>query len=283
MTQTATATADDTSTTTTAPDTTGTTGADDAKGSNGQAADQKGTSTDGKGSGATQTVEDTFFDPKSIEGKPELQAAYKQMQAAFTKKMQHIAKGREKITAYESFEADPIGTMQAMAKRMGYNLTPAQAAAQVAAATGTGEPEEFKSWGEVRDWIKRDLMGEIKQQLAPVFEGVQKVTATNIEKQLNEIDPNWRMYEDEMKSTLQAHPTMVKDVAQLYRLSVPEEVLQSRATQAALKKLEEKGKAAQVHGSTTAPKTQPALKKAASFDEAVEIAREQGKKAGWYK
>lgn len=280
MTQTATATADDTGTTAAAPET-GATGAGDAGSAAGQAATgQKGTTPD---KGATQTAaEDVFFDPKSIEDKPELQAAYKQMQAAFTKKTQGIARSREKIAAYESFERDPIGTMQAMAQRMGYNLTPAQAA-QAAAAATNGEPEEFKSWGEVKDWIKKDLMGEIKQSLAPVFEGVQKVTASNIEKQLTELDPNWRMYEDDMKATLNEHPSLVKDVAKLYRLSVPEEVLSSRATQAALRKLEEKGKAATVHGSTTATKTQPALKKASSFDEAVAIAREQGKTEGWYK
>ena len=38
--------------------------------------------------GTRQAAEDTFFDPRDIEGKPELQAAYKQMQRDYSKKME---------------------------------------------------------------------------------------------------------------------------------------------------------------------------------------------------
>ena len=118
-------------------------------------------------------------------------------------------------------------------------------------------------------------MGKVNENLKPVFDGVQKVTASNIEKQLDDIDPAWRMYEDDMKATIQAHPSLVHDVGKLYRISVPEEVLSSRAVQTALKKLEQKGQAATVHGSSTATRTQPAAKKATSFQEAVQQARDQ--------
>jgi len=281
MSKDATATIDDS--TATLPVETDTTGSGTGTNTRGAAAGQDDASHAGDKTQATTTgqAEDVFIDPKDLP--EELQPHFKKMQAAFTKKMQGISRDRDKITAYESFERDPIGSMQAMALRMGYQLTPAQAAAAVASATGNEEPQEFKSWGEVREWVKKDIMAELKQSLAPVFEGVQKVTASNIEKQLNDIDANWRMYEDDMKDTLRTHPTLVNDVSKLYRLSVPEEVLSSRAVQSALKKVEEKGKSASMHGSTTVPKTQPAMKKATSFDEAVSIARDTGKKEGWYK
>ena len=70
-------------------------------------------------------------------------------------------------------------------------------------------------------------MEKVQQNLAPVFQGVQKVTAHNIEKELDAVDANWRMYEDEMKTSLRDHPSLVNDVSKLYRLSVPEEVLNS--------------------------------------------------------
>lgn len=133
------------------------------------------------------------------------------------------------------------------------------------------------------DKLGEQIMGRVQQSMAPMFQGIQKVTAHNIEKELDAVDANWRMYEDEMKTALRDHPSLVNDVSKLYRLSVPEEVLNSRAVQAALKKLEDKGKAASVHGGGTTVKTQPITKPASSFEEAVEQAREKGKKAGWYK
>ena len=54
--------------------------------------------------------EPTFFDPNSIP--EELKPAYKQMQAAFTKKMQGISGDKQKIEAYNAFMSDPIGQMQ---------------------------------------------------------------------------------------------------------------------------------------------------------------------------
>src|SRR5688572_9913001 len=73
----------------------------------------------GKSVDSTQTsvmapvAEDSFFDPKSIEGKPELQAAYKQMQSAWTKKMQSVSSNKHKLEAYDRFEKDPVGTLRA--------------------------------------------------------------------------------------------------------------------------------------------------------------------------
>ena len=246
---------------------------------------QAGASAEGN-SATTATkaaAEDVFFDPKDLPA--ELQPQWKRMQASFTKKMQSISQHRGKIDAYDAFERDPVGTMQQMAGRMGFQLTRAEAAAAAKAAQDGGSSGDWQpqSWQEVIDKIGGQIMEKVQQNLAPVFQGVQKVTAHNIEKELDAVDANWRMYEDEMKTSLRDHPSLVNDVSKLYRLSVPEEVLNSRAVQSALKKLEDKGKAASVHGGSTTQRTQPAIKPASSFEEAVEQARAKGKKDGWYK
>ena len=248
-----------------------TTTAASATATQGQATSQDGTSQSDKATTAP-AQEDTFFDPKEVPD--ELKPAYKQMQAAFTKKMQVISKDRDAISAYRNFEKDPIGNMQAMAQRMGYTLTRAEAAAQLS-TQGAAPAQEFQpqSWDEVANWMKAQIMPHIQQQFQPLVDNVQKVTAHNIEQQLDTIDPNWRMYEDDMKANIQEHPSLVKDIGKLYRLSVPEEVLNSRATQAALRKLESKGQAASVHGRSSAAKALPTAKKATSFQEAVELAK----------
>ena len=257
------------STATVTPD--GTTTELSASTTTGQATSQDGTTPAAKTAPSTGTAatEETFFDPNSIPD--ELKPAYKSMQAAFTKKMQGISKDRQKIDAYTAFERDPIGNMQAMAQKMGYTLTRAEAAAAVQ-AQGTAQDFNPQSWSEVAEWMQKQIMPKIQQQFAPFVEKVQAQTSQNIERQLDSIDENWRMYEDDMKETLKQHPTLVSDVAKLYRLSVPEEILNSRATQAALRKLESKSQAASVHGTSTS-KTQAAPKKATSFQDAVELAR----------
>lgn len=256
----------------------GTTGAAPTS-AEGQAAQDgnKGTSA---ATAPTTPEEDTFFDPKSVP--PELMPAYKQMQKAFSKKTQTIAQQRQKLEAYDAFMTDPVTNLKSLAGQYGLQITQAQAqaAVQQAAQEGNWEPQ---SWDEVFSKVEEKLMAKLQGQLKPVFDNVQQQTAANIEKQLDAIDGNWKLYEDDMMATLKAHPSLVGDVGKLYRLSVPEDVLTSRAVQAALKKLEDKTKGAQIHGSNGNVKTASVPKKAASFQEAVEQAREAGKKDGWYK
>ena len=86
--------------------------------SDGQSA--AGTSPDGQATAPDSgTTEETFFDPKSIEGKPELQAAFKQMQGVFTKKMQGISDVRKKAEAFEAFQQNPMQALERMARQMG--------------------------------------------------------------------------------------------------------------------------------------------------------------------
>lgn len=232
--------------------------------------------TTGKDSGTQTPSEETFFDPKDLN--PELMPAYKQMQKAFSKKMEGIAQNRTKIEAYDAFSRDPLGQIQQMAARMGFKLSRAEAA-EVAADAG-GKPAarenwEPSTWQEVVDKISTAAEERLLRQLGPVIGEVQNLRKGNIEKLLDDNCPDWRTYEDEMKANIAAHPSLVNDPVKLYRLSVPPEVLESRATQAALKKLETKVKGAQVGGtsSTTKHQAQTLGDKPLTFDEAVKAAK----------
>lgn len=225
--------------------------------------------------GTAQTAEETFFDPKSVP--PELMPAYKEMQKAFSKKTELLSKNRQKIEAYDAFSKDPVGQIQQMAQRLGYRLTRAEAAAAAAEASGTAPQGEWepKTWNEVTDRIGQAVQSKLLEQLAPVITQVQEMRKSNIEKMLDDSAPDWRQYEDEMRSNLQAHPSLVNDPVKLYRLSVPPEVFESRAAQAALKKLESKVKGAQVGGTSTTTKHQAAGigDKPLTFNEAVAAAK----------
>ena len=104
--------------------------ADDVEGQSNEAGEQ--TTPD---EGSDSAAEDAFFDPKSIQDRPELVAAYKQMQAAYTKKMQAISEDRNKIEAYDAFQQNPVESIQRIAAQYGYHLSPVQAQ-QIAAQQG---------------------------------------------------------------------------------------------------------------------------------------------------
>ena len=223
-------------------------------------------------------VEDTFFDPKTLT--PELMPAYKQMQAAYTRKTQEIAKNRTKVEAYDAFMSDPIGQIQQLAQQYGLSVTRGQAA-QMMQGQQTPQPDqaptnwEPQTWEDVMARAEERVMGKVMQQFTPVMTQVQQIRAKGIETQLNEIDPNWRVYEDDMRQTMAQHPTLVNDVGKLYRLSVPEDVQNSRAVQTALKKLESKTQAATMASKGSSPRTAPVIPKASTFEEAVQIAKQQ--------
>jgi len=236
-----------------------------------------GQTTAPSGTGQTQT-EDSFFDPKDLS--PELMPAYKQMQRAFGKKMEEIKAHRQKIDAYDAFSKDPVTQLQQMASQMGYRLTRAEAQAVADQQGGENTPWEPQTWEEVMARAKQEVLKE----LSPVFSELQTVKKQNIEKMLDDSCPDWRQYEDEMTALLQEHPTLAKDPAKLYALAVPHEILETRATQAALKKLQQKVDSSKV-GSTSTTKTQAPAEpdKPLSFNDAVNFARarlaEQGLKA----
>ena len=221
--------------------------------------------------------EPSFFDLNLLtpEQREALTPAYKQMQGAFTRKTQEIAAHRQKITEYDQFMADPVGNMQRMALQMGYSLTRAQAQ-DALNQQGQGQPEadwQPSTWGEVLLKAKEEARREIMEELKPVLGNVQAMRAESIEKQLDSIDSNWRVYEDEMRKNLQLAPALVNDPVKLYKFSVPDEVLEARATQKALARFETKSKAAAVAGKTETSRGIPADEKVIDFDSAVAAAR----------
>jgi len=206
---------------------------------------------------------DTVFDPAEFDRltgelpdnlKAQAAALRKSLQGSYTKKTQEIAKHRQKIEAYDAFYNNPIPQIQQMAQQLGYKLTRAEAQV-VAEQTGQATNWEPQSWEEVLNRSKELAMSEIMAKFEPVLSEMQASRKSAIERQLSEIDPSWSQYEDQMVANLTAHPTLAKDPAMLYRLSVPPEVFESRATQRALAKLEAKGQLSKLSGSSTTNKT----------------------------
>jgi len=225
--------------------------------------------------GGPDQSEDTFFDPRDVQDDPKLQAAYKQMQKSYTQKMQGISDQRQKIDAYDAFYQNPIEQIQRIAQQYGYNLTPGQAAAVQQNQQQSQEEWQPQNWNEVMERATQIAETNIMQKMNPVFNQVQTMQKNSIETQLSEIDPTWHQYEDHMKANLAKHPTLSSDPSMLYRLSVPSEVLESRATQAALRKMESRQQSAQVSGKSTTSKvpTGGLPDKPVSFAEAVDAAK----------
>lgn len=220
------------------------------------------------------------FDISSLseEGRAAYEALNKQFKSAYTKKLEAVKKDREKIDAYNNFMSNPEQSLKTAAQQYGYKMVPMNQPAQ-AQANGADEYEGWQpnTWGEVENKFfpkfEQKIMQKIMGQLSPVFENLQNITSSNIERQLNDIDPDWKLYEDEMTTNLKMHPTLARDVGKLYRLSVPEDVLKNKYTQAALKKFEEKAKSAKVSSKSSVSASAAPINKKLSFTEAVEEAK----------
>lgn len=231
----------------------------------------------GQAQSTQATAEPSFFDPNQVP--PELLPAYKQMQAAFTTKTQDIARHRQKIEAYDAFMRDPVGQLQNLAAQYGLHLTRAQAAQQLQ-QTQAQAPQKWEpqTWDEVMPRSEADrLLAEAEERvlhrLAPYLGQVQQMQAGAIEQQLASIDPNWREYEGAMRHLLQTHPTLVNDVGMLYRMAVPPQVLEAKAIQQALKRVEGKAQHQNVTQTGSAPRSKPAPAKISSWDDAVQEAK----------
>lgn len=224
---------------------------------------------------AAATAEETFFDPTTLS--PDLVPAYKQMQKAFTKKMQEFSEGKQKAAYYDQFRKDPIGEIQKMAAQMGYRLTRAEAAGAANAATGTGNaPWQPNTWEEVISRAKQEAKQELMREIDPMIGEMKNLKRENTEKLLDDSCPDWRLYEEEMVSNLRAHPSLANDPVKLYRMSLPPEVLESRATQAALRKMQGQVSANRMGGTSTTKQPPAAIPDGPiTFNQAVEFARKK--------
>lgn len=207
---------------------------------------------------------ETFYDPKSIEGKPELQLLAKQLQGDYTKKLMAFSEGRDKVDAYDAFMANPQATLRQLATQYGLNLI-------------EGTPEEFKpqTWDEVKDHLLDEARKEISREFAPLSNEVRDLKRQNVETQLDRDHPDWRTYEDKMKENLTRHPTLVNDTDALYAMSVPSELLEQRSMSAALKKVKGSADNASSDNRTTSIPTSDKPKGIKTFDDAVAFAKKK--------
>jgi hypothetical protein len=212
----------------------------------------------------------------------------REMQAAFTKKTQAIAKERNKIEAYNAFEANPIDTLSRVAQNLGYQLTRADQGQQMQQqkpgqqyGQQLGPDWQPDSWDQVMELAEsraeQRILQKLQPVLAPLMQNVEKIRSDTIESQLEKIDPNWKIYEDEIKESLKMAPNLIQTpqgIAKLYRMSVPEDVLTSRATQTALHKFAASAKSAAVGSKSQTTKT-TVESKVESFNDAVQAAKRQ--------
>jgi hypothetical protein len=222
-----------------------------------------------------------FYDPKDVP--VELQDSYKRMQGSYTKKMQEISsfakEHRQKVEAYDNFMRDPVGTMQQLAAQQGYRLTKAEAAAAAAQAATEFQP---KTWDDVISRAKSEAKQELLAELQPFMSEIRNTKRSQIETALDSEYPEWRAHEEDMVKLINQHPTLASDPAMLVRLAIPKEVMESKATQAALEKLRKKTEANKAtSGSTTtkmATDTKPGVFK--DINEAVAFAKERLRREG---
>lgn len=214
--------------------------------------------------GPVTTAEESFFDPKEIMGTP-LEAAYKQMQGAFTKRMHAATANQHKIDAYDAFESNPAGTLQQLAQQYGYHLIQPGQDQQ----DGEWQPN---TWDEVMDRARKEVMKEIQ----PLIKEVQGVKQSNMESYMDNNFPDWRTYEDNMLQLLKEHPTLSKSPDMLYDMALPPEVKRLRAIKEAQKKIQGQTEAAAISGkSTTTKQVNETPNGIRSLDEAVDFARQQ--------
>ena len=221
------------------------------------------------GTGTQQQQEQVFFDVNDLP--QELLPAYKNMQAAFSRKTQEISADRHKVEAYNNFEANPLGTLQTLAQQYGYQLIQPNPNATQAEANQSFEPQ---TWDDVLTAAEKQAEEKILKKLEPLIGKVQELQQSNTESFLDNNFPDWRQYEDRMLQLMKAHPTLASDPGTLYKMALPEEVVKARATKSALNRLNANTQNATVSGQSTTTKqasNQPAGP--LSFNQAVEVAK----------
>lgn len=220
--------------------------------------------------------DETFFDPKSIEHSPELTQAYKQMQGNFSKHMTTVRGQQNKIDLYDQAMADPMATVRQLAAQHGMTVVNGQPQPEANAQDWTPN-----TWGDVVDHVREQVTQELTQQYQPLVNQVKDLKQQNVSQYLDSNFPDWKSYETEMIQSLSTHPSLSQDPDLLYRMSIPPEVLESRATARALEKLKGGTDASVVPGAkraTLSTSTKPSGPM--SFDESVAYARSQLKAQG---
>jgi hypothetical protein len=245
--------------------------------------------------GSDGTPAEEVFDPQAYQERlnalpPEAREAVlslaRSYQADYTRKMQEISGMRTDVQQnqhaaqlMQALQANPQGTIQMLAQQYGVNMgAPADGN-----GAGQSDPADWqpKNWQDARQTIAQEAVNQVLQQLQPVIQQTQEAKQSTIEAQLNDIDPAWKRYEPQMIRTLQMHPTLSSNPEMLYRMSVPAEVLESRATQRALKLLQSKtssGRVSNPTGNVRKPTTElaPAATIQAAYEQAKQAVNPDG-------
>lgn len=245
-----------------------------ASATDGQANGQSGAPVQTTGSGTEQSGE-SFFDYESIRGKPELEGIYKEMQRGLTAKSEVYKAGADKIRQYDQIMSDPMTAVRQYAQQNGYQMVQGQPQ-----AADDGKPRTYNSWEEVEAAADERADKRFQEKFGPMFSEMQNMKQQNVEQSLDNSHPDWRTYEDQMMAKLQAHPSLVNDPDMLYRMSVPQSVLDARANKAALARIQGTTESGKVQGQSTTTQQATAPVAATSFDDAVKIAKASLKSRG---
>ena len=219
--------------------------------------------------GSTKNDVEQFMDPKDLPD--DLKPHFKRMQSSFTKKMQSAKELKDKAKLVDAYNADPLGFTRQLAAQHGLNIN-----SQAPQGNTEGEQTEFKpsNWNEVFKEFEGRMSAYLGNHFEPVLNEVKQVKQKQIENILDEEAPEWREYEDDMIGLLQTHPTLAKDTEKLIRLAIPKEVIEGRAMQKALSRIDKKGQAAKVsRGSSTTKQVAPSKSGILSFADAIKAAK----------
>jgi hypothetical protein len=213
------------------------------------------------------------------EVKKQVDALKKNLTSDYTKKTMSIKSQKDKLAMVDAYQRNPVGFTKELARRMGLQV--------VAQNERNQTQDDFENW-EPQTWkeVVQKISGEIQRNFQgrhdPLQDEVIALKKTNIENFLDKSAPDWREYEDQMIENIKAHPTLVNDPVKLYRLSVPEEVLDTKAYKRAIETMQDKVNSAQVGGASKTNKESQndGFDKPMSFDEAVNAAKRSLEKRG---
>lgn len=200
-----------------------------------------------------------FFDPNQVPA--ELKESFKRMQGAFTRAMQGLSTEREKVKLYDQLmSGDTEQAIKMLAAKAGLRVS------RDGEVTSTGDKEDDSP-------TTRYLRDVIKKEVAPLFEEIKatqnKIAAESLISQLRSNFPDWYVYENEMATLLEQHPTLRRDPAKLYRLAKAEAEEVETSERAGSKSEQVITKPSTSRSSVVVPK------KAATIEEAFESAKKQ--------
>lgn len=154
-----------------------------------------------------------FFDPNEVPA--ELKGAWNKMQGAFTRAMQGVSSEREKAQLYDKLASGDVeSVVQSLAAKAGLKVTKEGDVVKTNGAKADDSP------------TTRYIRDIIKEELAPLVTGFKetqaKMATETLISNLKTNYPDWYVYENEMATLLETHPTLRFEPARLYRLAKAE-------------------------------------------------------------